>query len=217
MIEAYTHDMSLHRHITKDEWQRIHNRSAGIYQNGEWVRETLLGVSKARQAHFSNATGHVLDVACGYGMNFGYLSNASQVTGVDFSPVMIDRARSHASQLGLSVNIQQGDAEALDFADHTFDTVISALSTCSFLNPIEALQEMKRVVKPGGQILLLEHGRSSWEWLGKYQDNHVEQQIEQGGCRWNQEPQKLIEEAGLNIVAARRSMLGILHTVTVRS
>ncbi len=212
----YTETMKLHRHISRDEWQHIHNRSAGTYQNGEWVRETLLGVGKLRQAHFRNAMGHVLDVACGYGMNFGYLSNASQVTGVDFSPVMIDRARGHARQLGLPVDIRQGDAEALDFPDASFDTVISALSTCSFLNPIKALQEMERVVKPGGQILLLEHGRSSWEWLGKYQDNTVVQQIEQGGCRWNQEPQELMEAAGLKIVAARRSMLGVLHTVTIR-
>jgi ubiquinone/menaquinone biosynthesis C-methylase UbiE len=74
---------------------------------------------------------------------------------------------------------------------------------------------MRRVCKPDGQILLIEHGRSTWEWLGRYQDKTVHQQIEQGGCRWNQEPQDLVIKAGLRILKADRALLGILHTMTI--
>jgi ubiquinone/menaquinone biosynthesis C-methylase UbiE len=154
-------------------------------------------------------------VGCGYGINFRYLTQATHITGIDFSPVMIEKARETARSSTVPVEVRLGDAEALDFPDRSFDTVISSLSICSFYDPIKALKEMRRVCKPDGQILLIEHGRSSWEWLGRYQDNTVHQQIEQGGCRWNQEPQDLIKEAGLHILNADRTLLGIFHTMVV--
>jgi ubiquinone/menaquinone biosynthesis C-methylase UbiE len=199
--------------MTRAEWRGIHDRAAHDYRRGAWVRETLLGVGRLRRQLFYQAIGQVLDVGCGYGANFAYLLNAAHITGVDFSPLMLGMARIHAHQLGLSVTLVEGDAEALDFPDASFDTVISALSSCSFQNPVTALQEMQRVCKPGGQILLLEHGRSSWEWLGRYQDRHVQATVAQSGCRWNHEPLQVAAAAGLSIVATHRTGLGILHTI----
>lgn len=198
-----------------DEWVRIHNRAARDYISSEWSREVLLGVGKKRKALFARATGNVIDVGCGYGINFPYLINATQITGVDFSSVMLERARETIRRSKVPVDLRQEDAEHLDFPDNSFDTVISSLSTCSFFKPVHALQEMRRVCRPDGRILLIEHGRSNWNWLGKYQDRHLHEQIEQGGCRWNQEPQELVKEAGLNILGAERTLLGILHTMTV--
>ena len=184
-----------------------------MYRRGAWIRETLFGVGRLRRQLLAQAKGHILDVGCGYGANFAYLPNATHITGVDFSSTMLEMARAHAHQLGLNVTLVEGDAEALDFPDARFDTVISALSTCSFQNPIVALQEIRRVCKPGGQILLLEHGRSSWEWLGRYQDRHVNAMVAQSGCRWNHQPQEVAAAAGLRIVAAHRTGLGILHAI----
>ena len=177
------------------------------------VAGDLIRRRKTTQKTFRQASGDVLDVGCGYGMNFPYLTNATSITGIDFSSVMLDKARETMRGSAIKVDLREGDAEALAFPDNSFDTVISALSTCSFYNPIKALQEIRRVCKPDGKILLIEHGRSSWEWVGKYQDRHVHQQIEQGGCRWNQEPQELVKEAGLKIVQSERSLLGIFHTI----
>src|SRR5512147_1274796 len=185
-----------------NEWVHIHNRAARDYINSEWSREVVFGVGRKRKELFALATGNVLDVGCGYGINLPYLIHATQITGIDFSSVMLDKAREMARRSKIPVHLHQEDAEALDFPDSTFDTVISSLSTCSFFNPVAALREMQRVCKPDGQILLIEHGRSSWNWLGNYQDRHVHEQIEQGGCRWNQEPQELVKEAGLNILDA---------------
>jgi len=207
--------MDMPNNKSHDEWLRIHNRAAGDYINSEWSREVLLGVAKKRKKLFSQAAGRVLDVGCGYGNNFPYLIHATHITAIDFSPVMLEKAREMARRSKVPVDLRQGDAEALDFPDNSFDAVISSLSTCSFFDPLIALQEMRRVCKPDGQILLIEHGRSSWNWLGKYQDRHVHEQIEQGGCRWNQEPQELVEEAGLDIINAERNLLGIFHMMTV--
>jgi ubiquinone/menaquinone biosynthesis C-methylase UbiE len=162
---------------------------------------------------FAKAHGSILDVGTGYGLNFDYLLNATKITAVDFSPTMLASARRRANALGLSIDLHQGDAEHLQFPDATFDTVISALATCSFFNPVDALREMKRVVRPGGKILLLEHGRSTWPWLARYMDRNAISQIEEGGCRWNQEPQDLVREAGLHIISAHRSLAGIMHAI----
>ncbi len=198
-----------------EEWVRIHNRAARVYINSEWSREVLFGVGKKRKELFARATGKVLDVGCGYGINLPYLTNTTQITGIDFSSVMLDKAHETARGSKIPIHLHQEDAESLEFPDNTFDTVISSLSTCSFFHPIAALREMRRVCKSEGQILLIEHGRSSWNWLGKYQDRHLRDQIEQGGCRWNQEPQELVKEAGLHILHADRAFLGILHTMTI--
>jgi ubiquinone/menaquinone biosynthesis C-methylase UbiE len=203
----------VHREFSREEWLSIHNRSAGDYQRGEWVRESLLGVGKYRERMFTNAGGKVLDVACGYGLNFGYLPHDIQLTAIEFSPVMLAMAKRHAHQLGLSVDIREGDAEDLGFTDNNFDTVISALSTCSFTDPVAALREMRRVCKPDGKILLVEHGRSQNELLGWYQDRNAAQMVEQGGCRWNQQPHELVKEAGLEILSNKRSLLGIFHSI----
>lgn len=208
-------DQTMQNNLTRNDWLKIHNRAARDYINSEWSREVLLGVAKQRKKLFANASGDVLDVGCGYGMNFPYLTHAKSITGIDFSSVMLDKARETMRGSAIKVDLREGDAEALEFQDNSFDTVISTLSTCSFYNPITALKEIRRVCKPNGKILLMEHGRSTWEWVGRYQDNHVHQQIEQGGCRWNQEPQELVKEAGLEIVQADRTLLGIFHTMIV--
>jgi ubiquinone/menaquinone biosynthesis C-methylase UbiE len=210
---ANEHQSFTHQDTSRNDWVRIHDAAARDYKVGEWTREVLLGTRARRRQLFSRASGNVLDVACGYGLNFACLPNASRISGVDFSPVMLAMARDHVRALGLPVSLSEGDAEALDFPDNTFDTVISALSTCSFLDPILALQEMRRVCKPGGRILLVEHGRSDWEWLGRYQDRQVPSMLKQAGCRWNQEPQALVREAGLNIIQAQRALLGVFHTI----
>lgn len=200
---------------SRNEWLRVHNRAASAYINSEWSREVLFGVAARRRELFSQARGRVLDVGCGYGINFPYLIHAAEIIGIDFSPVMLANGRERARRSPMPVQLLEGDAEALDFPDNSFDTVVSSLSTCSFYNPLAALQEMRRVCKPGRQILLLEHGRSTWNWLGRYQDRHLQEQIDQGGCRWNQEPQDLVRQAGLQILAARRHLFGVFHAMTV--
>jgi ubiquinone/menaquinone biosynthesis C-methylase UbiE len=199
--------------ISRDEWLGIHNRAAQEYANSAWFRETVVGTARLRKRAFATARGAILDVACGDGENFAVLPADSPIVGVDFSSVMLEKARERARRLGRPIEFHEMDAEALRFPNAHFDTVVSALATCSFLDPIAALHEMQRVCRPDGQILLLEHGRSQWAWLGRYQDRTAAQMIERGGCRWNQEPQELIRAAGLRIVTAHRSHLGVFHSI----
>jgi ubiquinone/menaquinone biosynthesis C-methylase UbiE len=199
--------------FSPEAWVGIHNAAAQGYKDGAWSREGLLRVAKKRAKLFSRAKGNVLDVACGYGINFQYLTDASRISGVDFSPVMLEMAREQVKALKVPVELSQGDAEALDFPDDSFDTVVSAMSTCSFLHPVAALREMRRVCKPDGRIMLLEHGRSSWELLGRYQDRNLAEMLRTAGCRWNQQPQENVRQAGLEILSDKRSFFGVFHAI----
>jgi len=92
------------------------------------------------------------------------------------------------------------------------------LSTCTFPNPVKALQEIKRVCRPDGLILLLEHGHSNLPWLANFQDrNEYKHFQEHAGCRWNQDPLHLVQSAGIRILKSKRNILGMFHSIEATS
>ena len=125
-------------------------------------------------------------------------------------------AQETAQKLNLPIDVRQGDATKLPFSDDTFDTVTTALSTCTFPDTPAVLRELGRVCKPDGQVLLLEHGRSSNNWLSNFQDWRAEKHYQSVGCRWTQEPQELVTAAGLEIIEASRHRLGVFHAIKAR-
>ena len=135
------------------------------------------------------------------------------MTAVDLSPKMLEIAQRRARDLPLRVSFLRMDAEALGFCDRCFDTVVSTLTACTFPNPVTALKEMARVCRTDGRILLVEHGRSDREWIGRWQDRRDDRHARQLGCHWNREPLEIAREAGLKIVEARRVFFGIFHQI----
>jgi ubiquinone/menaquinone biosynthesis C-methylase UbiE len=105
----------------------------------------------------SQATGDVLEVAIGTGRNLPYYPEGIRLTGIEFSPAMLELARRQADQLGRKVDLRLGDAHALQLPDACFDTVVCTLSLCAIPDERRAVAEMKRVLRPGGQLLLLDH------------------------------------------------------------
>src|SRR6266498_4935007 len=165
----------------------------------------------------SKAHGKILDVACGTGLNFPMFPASSEITAIDLSPQMLEFAKQKATSLHLNVQVKVMDAQKLEFPDGSFDTVTSTLSTCTFPDPIQALQEMKRVCRTNGLILLLEHGHSSISWLANYQDRNVLKHYQQNaGCRWNQDPLDLVRAAGLKILSSKRFGLSMFYTIVAR-
>ena len=135
---------------------------------------------------------------------------------VDLSKEMLAIAQTRASRLQLNVSFLLADAEALPFSEKRFDMVVSSLSTCTFPNPVAALQEMARVCRPQGRVLLLEHGRSDRERLRRCQDRHADQFVKPLGCHWNREPLELVKHAGLKVVRGRRNFFGSFHWIEVK-
>jgi len=202
-----------YRTLSQEELQHTYDQLAPDYDRMTFVERTLFGVDRHRRRLLNGITGRVLDVACGAGANFECFRKASHVTGIDLSQGMLDIARRKAEQMGLSIDLRVMDAQQLEFPDGSFDVVVSALSTCTFPDPVAALREMGRVVKPEGRILLLEHGRSSWGLIGHHQDRTAHHHFETAGCRWNQEPLDLVRAAGLTVSNHRRSFFGIFHSI----
>jgi len=102
----------------------------------------------------------VLEIAVGTGRNLPFYADDVRLTGFDISEAMLDKARKRARELGRPVDLRLGDAQALEFPDASFDTVVSTFSLCSIPNDRKAISEMKRVLRPGGRAVLAEHVRS---------------------------------------------------------
>ena len=108
----------------------------------------------------SNIIGNrVLEVGVETGKNFPYYPKGIEITAIDFSPGMLKRARKKASAEDVRVALIEMDVQQLDFPDNYFDTVFATFVFCSVLDPVAGLKELKRVCKPEGKLLLLEHMR----------------------------------------------------------
>jgi ubiquinone/menaquinone biosynthesis C-methylase UbiE len=116
------------------------------------------------------ARGKVLEVGVGTGKNLPYYPPGCEVTGIDFSPRMLARARMKAPSAPVPVNLIEMDVQKLEFADDTFDTVVATFVFCSVPDPVKGLREIRRVCKPEGRIILLEHVRSENPLLGALMD-----------------------------------------------
>ncbi len=101
----------------------------------------------------------VLEVGVGTGKNFPSYPFDAQPVGIDISPRMLARARQKASKLDLSIDLREMDVQNLQFPDHCFDTVFATFVFCSVPDPVAGLSELRRVCKPSGRLLLLEHMR----------------------------------------------------------
>ncbi|MFW6199185.1 MAG: class I SAM-dependent methyltransferase [Gemmatimonadota bacterium] len=176
-----------------------------------WLNRLVTG--RHRRRLFGKARGRTLDVASGLGMNLRYVPDAVQYVGVDLSPEMLARARERFSDRDPPPDFRRMDAAELEFADDSFHTVISSLSTCTFPDPVKVLQEMGRVCRPEGRILLLEHGRSDVGLLAGFQHWRADAHYEKHGCRWDQDPLEVVAQAGLPIRAHRSSLLGVLDAI----
>ena len=202
------------RPMSLDEIRASYAECADLAARFDWLEQRLTG--RYRRRLFGDATGRVLDVACGTGANFPYLPPTVDLVGIDISPEMLEKAQDRLRALEVDGRLEVMDAQDLAFDDDSFDTVISSLSTCTFPDPIAALEEMDRVCKPDGRILLFEHGRSDVEPIARFQDWRADSHYQTAGCRWNQEPLELVLRAGLSVREASTHALGVVTLIDAR-
>lgn len=145
--------------------KKRYNRTSRFYDCMDFMIKDA-----TRQQVLSLARGRVLEVGVGTGKNLPFYPADCEVTGIDFSPGMLEKARGRAESLNLEVTLQEMDAQQMTFPDATFDTVVATCVFCSVPDPVQGLKEIKRVCKPGGQIILLEHVRSENPVLGVLMD-----------------------------------------------
>jgi SAM-dependent methyltransferase len=163
----------------------------------------------------SQATGEVLEVAVGTGRNLGFYPPGAHLTGLDYSPAMLAIAGERARALGSQVDLREGDAHALPFADGSFDTVVCTLGLCSVHDDRRAVAELVRVLRPGGLLLLLDHVRGASptvravQWLLELGTRRVEEfQLRR--------PLDHVLAEGLVVERRQRSKLGIVERLAAR-
>jgi ubiquinone/menaquinone biosynthesis C-methylase UbiE/predicted ester cyclase len=142
-----------------DRVRRIFDKQAPNYDKSMARFERLL-FSGNREWACSRAEGDVLEIAAGTARNLSFYPEGVRVTGVELSPEMAALGRKRAEDLGRQIDMRVGDAEALDFPDESFDTVVCTYGLCTIPDDAAAVREAKRVLRPGGRILLAEHVRS---------------------------------------------------------
>lgn len=175
---------------------------------------STLGLSELRAEAVAACTGRVLEVGVGTGLNLPLYDErrCSALTAIDLSPGMLRVAEGVANRMRLPVTLEQMDAEQLSFADGVFDTVIDTFSLCVFPDPARAIAEMRRVCKPGGRLVLLEHQRSALAPLAAYQDvtAPAAARFLGKGCMWNQDVAALLADSGLRVVRCKPGLLGLV-------
>ena len=178
-----------------------------------WERIQFAG---GREWIGARVQGHALEVAIGTGRNLEYYPADVTLTGVELSPAMLAIARRHATDLGRDVDLHLGDARSLPFQTDSFDTVVCTLSLCAIPEPASAIAEMKRVLRPDGRLLLLDHIGSTWppifaaQWL-------VERfTIRAAGEHMTRRQLPLVRSAGFLIEEAERLKAGTVERVAAR-
>ena len=149
--------------------RKRYDRAAALYDFCEQPME-LMSFKKWRHLIAHELTGKVLEVGVGTGKNIPYYPDHIDMTAIDFSPKMLAKAKKRAQKLHKQVQFMQMDAQSLDFPDHSFDSVLTTFVFCSVPDPVKGLQEIRRVCKPDGKIVMLEHVRSEKSVLGFIMD-----------------------------------------------
>ena len=192
--------------------KRVWDKSAPSYDKQiAFFEKTWFG--GGREWLGERTRGRVLEVAIGTGRNLPHYPAGAAVTGIEVSPAMLAIARQRAAGLGRDADLQEGDAERLPFADASFDTVVCALSLCTIPNPAAAIGEMKRVLVPGGRLLLLDHIGSTWPPVHAAQWLLERITIRAAGEHFTRRQLPLVEAAGFQVIETERRKAGTVERI----
>ena len=166
-------------------------------------------MARLRAAHIPAARGVVLDVGIGSGLNLPFYTGAvTKLYGVDRSPQLLERAGSLTAAAPFPVELLNQDADRLSLANVCVDTVVVTWSLCSIANTTGALSEMRRVLKPGGAVIFIEHGLSPDAGVRKWQDRLTPVWRRcAGGCHLNRKTDDLLRGAGFTIESLQTGYL----------
>lgn len=186
----------------------------GAKKGHRWFAALYDGMNRSEEKGFlgemrrqllAEVTGDVLEIGVGTGANFAHYPAAARVVALEPDPFMLKRAEQKLADLGrTNITLRRAPAEALPFPDASFDTVVSTLVLCTVADPGRALDEIRRVLRPGGRLLFIEHVRADgvggsvqdairplWGWFG-------------AGCHPNRRTHDTLRDGGWDVVIEER-------------
>jgi len=129
-----------------------------------------LRYGEKKREWFSRSYGRTLLVAVGTGLDLEYFRSGQQVVAIDISEKMLGKAQEKEASCKAAVELVRADVQMLGFSDSSFDSAVTSCTFCSVPDPVQGLKEIRRVMKPGGTLLMFEHVRSDIFWMGPMMD-----------------------------------------------
>jgi ubiquinone/menaquinone biosynthesis C-methylase UbiE len=196
--------------------REIFDKQAPKYDRS-MARFERLVFSGNREWACSQAQGDVLEIAAGTARNLPFYPEGVRVTGIELSPEMAELGRKRAAELGREIDMRVGDAEHLDLPDESFDTVVCTYGLCTIPDDRAAVREAKRVLRPGGRLLLAEHVRSPNPIVRAIQRLIDPLAHRFGGDNLLREPLELLAEEAFEVEEVKRSKAGFVELVAARN
>ncbi|KAF2852394.1 S-adenosyl-L-methionine-dependent methyltransferase [Plenodomus tracheiphilus IPT5] len=203
--------------LAEDLSDRFDKEAEG-YDEKVSLTETTMLLNWRRKKLTQMAKGHVLEVAVGTGRNIPYYNTkqCATVTLLDSSGPMLEVAKrkwndTHKEYFSRVFFKQQSAIDPIIppwDVQQGYDTVIQTMGLCSTPEPVKLLQNLEASTNEDGQILLLEHGKSHYNWLNNILDKTAPAHANEHGCWWNKDIGKIVEESGLEVVNLRRYNFG---------
>jgi len=200
---------------TTDRVRRIQDETAPSYDRRISFFERLL-FGGGRRWVCEQAQGDVLEIAAGTGRNLPFYGPETRLTTIELSPEMLAIAHRRQRDLGRQAELRLGDAQELEFADESFDTVVCTLGLCTIPDDRRAIAEAFRVLRPGGTLLLMEHVRSPSLPVRAVQRVLDPFAVHFEADHLVRDPLDHLEELGFSVETALRSKLGIVERVAAR-
>lgn len=189
---------------------------AALWKRSERALEPQLAA--LRREVTGDLRGAVLEIGCGTGANFAHYPHDATVTAIERNEHLVSPAHAAAVGAAAPVTVCRADAMALPFADGTFDAAVGTLVLCSVADLGATLAEMRRVLRPGGALRLLEHVRSEQRWAALTQRAATPLwQLVAGGCHLDRDSGAAVHAAGFEVEAVRRLRLHRLPHIVLRA
>lgn len=192
---------------TTDAIKKRYNRTSKFY---DWM--DIMIKDEVRKKVLSHAHGKVLEAGVGTGKNLQFYPPDCEVTGIDFSPGMLEKARKRVEGRS-GITLLEMDIQNLDFPDNFFDTIVATCVFCSVPNPIRGLKELRRVCKLDGKLIFLEHIRSDKKMMGLIMDVLNPLAVRLIGANINRRTLENMESANLHLERIDTEGMDILKLV----
>lgn len=200
--------------INTEKIKRRYDRASAIYDILESPME-MMALKKWRIEIMDELKGKVLEIGVGTGKNVAYYPDNVDITAIDFSEKMLNKAKLKAEALNKKVEFYNMDAESMGFQDNTFDVIFTTCVFCSVPDPVQGFKEIMRVCKPGGKVIMIEHVRSEKKVLGLIMDLMNPLVVNSYGANINRRTINNIERAGFSKVNVTNLYSDIVKKITI--